>query len=104
MHNRILRGMMNDEQRTGAIEAFREAIKAADGQVNLGMVLGCSQSRVSRILAGDSDIEAEMAARIEQRWKIPRYRLRPDLWDEPPAEKAKRIRAAKRGAKKKRAA
>lgn len=101
MHNGILPAMMTDEQRAGAIEAFREAIKTADGQVNLGMVLDCSQSRVSRILAGQSDIEAEMAVRIEKKWNVPRYRLRPDLWDEPPAEKAKRIRAAKRSAKKK---
>lgn len=97
--------MMNDTQRASAIAAFEEAIKAAKNQSNLAMILNCSQSRVSRILSGESDIEAEMAARIDIKFKVPKWRLRPDLFDAPKsaavAVKAKRKRAGTRVAKSK---
>jgi DNA-binding transcriptional regulator YdaS (Cro superfamily) len=75
---------MNEQQKATALAAFEEAIKAANGQESLAMILGCSQARVSRIKDGTSRLEAEIAARIEKRWpKIPRWKLRPDLFDPP---------------------
>lgn len=94
MHTGILRAMMTDEQRASAIETFKEVIGKANGQSALAMVLQCSQSRVSRILNGESDIEAEMAARIQAKYGVPKWRLRPDLFDAPPQKRRPRPRRA----------
>lgn len=74
---------MNASQKEQAGTAFLAAVKKAKNQVGLGMILGCSQSRISRIISGDSDCEAVMAVEIEKRLGIPRYDLRPDLFDKP---------------------
>jgi DNA-binding transcriptional regulator YdaS (Cro superfamily) len=63
--------------------AFRAAIHKAGGQGPLAMALGSSQTRMSRIVQGESQLEAEMAARIDRLYRIPKYDLRPDLFDPP---------------------
>lgn len=93
--------MMNAAQKSEAIAAFQTAITAAKGQERLAMILGCSQSRVSRIVNGESDCDAEMAARIHIRLSVPKWTLRPDLFDDPSPKrkpKASRKRAGSRGA------
>lgn len=75
--------MMNEQQRAASLKAFAHAIDKAGGQVALAMVLQCSQARVSRILAGESVLDGEMAARIAKEYRIPKWDLRPDLFDKP---------------------
>lgn len=74
---------MNDAQKAESVRAFKEAIEKANGQMPLAMVIGMSQPTVHRISIGARPIEAQEAARIEKEYGIPRYRLRPDLYDAP---------------------
>jgi DNA-binding transcriptional regulator YdaS (Cro superfamily) len=76
--------MMNDKQKAASLAAFASAIEKAGGQVRLGHTLSCSQARISRILAGESVLDAEMAARIHRDVGVPKWELRPDLFDPPP--------------------
>ena len=53
-------------------------------QVGLAAALGVTQATVSRRLAAGAIMSAEDAVRLEQATEgaLPRYRLRPDLWQE----------------------
>lgn len=77
---------MNDQQRALSLKAFSRAIVKAGGQVSLSQILDCSQARISRIVRGESDIPAEMAVRVGERFKVPKWDLRPDLFDRPKGE------------------
>lgn len=79
---------MNGEQTKRSLLAFAYAIRKAGGQQKMAMVLDCSQPRISRISNETSEITATMAVSIERHYGVPRYDLRPDLYDRPPKTKA----------------
>lgn len=66
-------------------EAIKKAIELVSSQEALAKAMGCSQSRVSRLLLEQQKVEAEDAIAIEAATggQIPRWRLRPDLWTQP---------------------
>ena len=67
-----------------------KAIDLVGSQEKLAKSMGCSQSRVSRLLLEQQQIEAEDAVAIERATdgQIPRWRMRPDLWTQPLPERA----------------
>jgi DNA-binding transcriptional regulator YdaS (Cro superfamily) len=68
---------------------FRTHIEAAvqlkGSQLKLAEAAGCSQQHISYLLRRAAQISAEMAAAIDEATggRIPRARLRPDLFDAP---------------------
>lgn len=76
---------MNDEQRVRSVAAIVAATRLFHTQGALASIIGKSQGHVSRLVAGDAEIDAVDAVTIDQRssGKIPRHELRPDLWDAP---------------------
>lgn len=66
-------------------QTVKEAIDICNSQEALAKAMGCSQSRVSRLLLEQQKVEAEDAIAIEAATggQIPRWRLRPDLWSQP---------------------
>lgn len=75
--------MMNEQQQALSLKAFALAIDKAKGQVALAQILNCSQARISRIARGESPCDGELAARIHRDVKVPKWDLRPDLFDRP---------------------
>jgi transcriptional regulator with XRE-family HTH domain len=47
-------------------------------------VIGCTSAAVGHWVTGEKRMTAETAVQIETLLKIPRYELRPDLWERPP--------------------
>lgn len=76
---------MTDEQRATSVAAIAAAVRLFHTQSALASIMGKSQGHVSRLVAGDVEIDAVDAVTIDQRssGKIPRHELRPDLWDPP---------------------
>ena len=89
---------MTKDQAEASVASIAAAIAAADGQIALAMVLGCSQPTVSRLARGEQFVSAEQAVRLERAYGIKRHHFRPDLYDAPPG--ARRKAAKKRPAKK----
>lgn len=71
-------------------QAVKEAIDVCKSQEALAKAMGCSQSRVSRLLLQQQDLDGDDAVAIERATdgQIPRWRLRPDLWPQPLPERA----------------
>lgn len=61
------------------------AIKHFGSQERMAKAIGSSQSAISRMLLMIIPISAEVAAAIDRETAgyIPRWQLRPDLWDAP---------------------
>lgn len=76
---------MTDEQRVRSVAAIIAAARLFHTQAGLASIIGKSTSHVSRLAAGDVEIDAVDAVNIDKRssGKIPRHELRPDLWDAP---------------------
>jgi transcriptional regulator with XRE-family HTH domain len=53
-------------------------------QHDLRQALGLSQTGVWRWWSGYQAMSAQHAQEIERRFGVPKWRLRPDLWDPPP--------------------
>ncbi|WP_298967692.1 YdaS family helix-turn-helix protein [uncultured Methylobacterium sp.] len=72
-----------------------EAIRIIGSQGRLAQAIGSSQSAVSRMLLREIPVTAEVAVAIERATerKVPRWRIRPDLWD-PPGHSAQAEEAA----------
>ena len=66
-----------------------QIINVVGGQRELAELIGVSQQTISYWKVKDMDIPAEMAVAIEKQTKglIPRWKMRPDLWDEPSARR-----------------
>ena len=65
---------------------IREAIKEGGGsQAALADRCGCVQQHISKLLKNEIKITAEMAVAIEKATggKVPRWRMRDDLWSAP---------------------
>lgn len=69
---------------------IEKAIGLLKSQGRLAQAIGSSQSAVSRMLLKDIPVAAEVAVAIERATNgvIPRWQLRPDLWDAPASEQA----------------
>lgn len=61
------------------------AIKAVGSQAELAKRCGCAQQTISKMLNREIPIKGEWARAIDQATagKIPRWQLRPDLFDAP---------------------
>jgi len=64
---------------------IERAIKIAGSQPRLAERSGLSQQHISKLLNCERSITAEVAIAIEKGTglAVPRWRLRPDLWDRP---------------------
>lgn len=65
--------------------AIERAIEKAGGQTALAKLVGRSQGAVSQWVR-ERKVPAEMAVKIERATGVPRYELRPDLFDAPPKQ------------------
>ena len=66
-----------------------QIIDAVGGQRELADLIGVAQQTISYWKVKDMDIPAELAVTLEKGTKgqIPRWKVRPDLWDEPLARR-----------------
>lgn len=73
-------------------EALAEAVKIAGSQDKLAQAIGKTQQLVSLMLNG-AKIAAETAVAIEEatEGKVPRWKLRPDLFPPPATGKRARV-------------
>ena len=62
-----------------------EAFLAARGidDAKFGQILNCDRSFASRVRRGERKVSAQRAVEVEREHGIPRWRLRPDLWEPP---------------------
>jgi DNA-binding transcriptional regulator YdaS (Cro superfamily) len=62
---------------------IQDIINIVGGQKELATMIGVSQQTISHWKVNDFDIPAEMVVALEKatRGEIPRWQVRPDLWE-----------------------
>ena len=66
-----------------------QIIDEVGGQRELADIIGVAQQTISYWKVKDMDVPAELCVVLEKatRGKIPRWKVRPDLWEEPSARR-----------------
>lgn len=88
---------LTNAQQADSLKAFADALKAAKSQVAMASTLGVSQAQISRMSRGEIPIDASVAASIQKFYQVPKYRLRPDIFDPPRGYKPPKPSRAKAG-------